>query len=283
MQHAIDPYEIGNHKPVTLILGPCVVESEAIVYECAEKIKLLSEKHGVRCIFKASLDKANRTSDHGFRGIGRDKALMILEQVKKQYDLPVITDIHDCEMVQEVSQVVDFLQIPAFLCRQTDLIRAACQTGLPVNIKKGQFLAPGDMQHVLGKALNTGNQKIMLCERGTTFGYHNLVVDFRGLAIMQSMGYPVVFDATHSVQFPGGGQGQSSGQRQYAPVLARAALTVGIAAIFAETHPSPEHALSDGANSIRLSELSDHIREWVMVDRMVKENFAVHYETEVSA
>lgn len=283
MQHVINPYDIGNHRPLTLILGPCVVESEAVVFECAETIKLLSEKHGVRCIFKASLDKANRTSDEGFRGIGRDKALTILQEVKKRYDLPVITDIHDCEMVKDVAEVVDFLQIPAFLCRQTDLIRTACQTGLPVNIKKGQFLAPGDMQHVLRKALNTGNEKIMLCERGTTFGYHNLVVDFRGLAIMQSMGYPVVFDATHSVQLPGGGAGQSSGQRQFAPVLARAALTVGIAAIFAETHPRPEEALSDGANSIRLSELSAFIAEWVAVDRMVKENFSMQYETEVSA
>ena len=283
MQHVINPYDIGNHRPLTLILGPCVVESEAVVFECAETIKLLSEKHGVRCIFKASLDKANRTSDQGFRGIGRDKALVILQEVKKRYDLPVITDIHDCEMVKDVAEVVDFLQIPAFLCRQTDLIRTACQTGLPVNIKKGQFLAPGDMQHVLRKALNTGNEKIMLCERGTTFGYHNLVVDFRGLAIMQSMGYPVVFDATHSVQLPGGGAGQSSGQRQFAPVLARAALTVGIAAIFAETHPRPEEALSDGANSIRLSELSAFIAEWVAVDRMVKENFSMQYETEVSA
>ena len=283
MQHVISPYDIGNHRPLTLILGPCVVESEAVVLECAETIKILSEKHGVRCIFKASLDKANRTSDQGFRGIGRDKALSILQEVKKRYDLPIITDIHDCEMVKEVAEVVDFLQIPAFLCRQTDLIRTACQTGLPVNIKKGQFLAPGDMQHVLRKALNTGNEKIMLCERGTTFGYHNLVVDFRGLAIMQSMGYPVVFDATHSVQLPGGGEGKSSGQRQFAPVLARAALTVGIAAIFAETHPRPEEALSDGANSIRLSELSSFIAEWVMVDRMVKENLSMQYETEVNA
>ena len=270
MQNALANYPISNDKPFTLIAGPCVVESEAVVFQCAEEIKRIAETLGIQVIFKASLDKANRTSDTGFRGIGVDKALAILKAVKTEFALPVITDVHHCAMVEQVADVVDFLQIPAFLCRQTDLIRTACQTGLPVNIKKGQFLAPGDMRHVLGKALSTGNPNIMLCERGTTFGYNNLVVDFRGLAMMREMGYPVVFDATHSVQLPGAGNGQSSGQREYASVLARAALTVGIAAIFAETHPNPEQAMSDGPNSIPLHELQAHVQGWIAIDKLVK-------------
>lgn len=271
MQNTIDMFGIGNDRPLTVIAGPCVVESEEVVFECAEEIRRISDELGINVIFKASLDKANRTSDAGFRGIGFKQALSILANVKSRYELPVITDVHHCEMVQEVSEVVDFLQIPAFLCRQTDLIRAACQTGLPVNIKKGQFLAPGDMRFVLEKALNTGNKNILLCERGTTFGYHNLVVDFRGLSQMRSFGYPIVFDATHSVQLPGGGDGKSSGQREYANVLARCALTIGIAAIFAETHPNPDKALSDGANSIPLSELFFYVKQWMKVDQLAKE------------
>lgn len=270
MQRLIEKYAIGNERPFTLIAGPCVVESEAVVFECAEEITRISESLGIAVIFKASLDKANRTSDAGFRGIGFERALSILADVKSRYGCPVITDVHDCGMVQPVAEVVDFLQIPAFLCRQTDLIHAAAQTGLPVNIKKGQFMAPGDMRFVLEKAVNTGNQNILLCERGTTFGYHNLVVDFRGLAQMKSFGHPVVFDATHSVQLPGGGNGQSAGQREYATVLARCALTVGIAAIFAETHPNPDQALSDGPNSIPLAELAATVAEWVEIDRVAK-------------
>ena len=270
MQHVIDSLGIGNSRALTLIAGPCVVESEEVVFECANEIKRISDKLGINVVFKASLDKANRTSDSGFRGIGLEKALAILEKVKKRYSMPVITDIHHSEMVDSVADVVDILQIPAFLCRQTDLIRKACQTGLPVNIKKGQFLAPGDMRFVLEKALNTGNSNILLCERGATFGYHNLVVDFRGLAQMVSYGYPVVFDATHSVQLPGGGNGKSSGQREYANVLARCALTVGISAIFVETHPNPEKALSDGANSIALKDLQHYVKQWLLLDGLVK-------------
>ena len=270
MQHDITTYNIGNNQPLTIIAGPCVVESESVVFECAKELKRIADSHKINLIFKASLDKANRTSDAGFRGIGVDKALGILKTVKQSFGLPIITDVHHCAMVDQVKDIVDFMQIPAFLCRQTDLVRAACQTGLPVNIKKGQFLAPADMAHVLDKALNTGNKNILLCERGTTFGYNNLVVDFRGLSIMRDMGYPVVFDATHSVQLPGAGNGQSSGQRQYANVLARAALTVGIAAIFAETHPNPDQALSDGANSIPLESFESCVRQWLAIDQLVK-------------
>ena len=271
MQRTLDSYPMGNDKPLTLIAGPCVVESEAVVLACARALSDIAQKQGVQVVFKASLDKANRTSDQGFRGIGVASALKILARVKAEFSLPVITDVHTVDMVNEVSDVVDSLQIPAFLCRQTDLIRAAAATGLPVNIKKGQFLAPSDMQYVLQKATNTGNQNIMLCERGSTFGYHNLVVDFRGLSIMRSMGYPVVFDATHSVQLPGGANGQSSGQREYANVLARAALTVGVAAIFCETHPNPDQALSDGANSIPLHELPGYVSQWLALDCLAKQ------------
>lgn len=270
MQHALELYPISNTKPLSIIAGPCVVENESTVMQCAKEIRRISDQLGVNMIFKASLDKANRTSDDGFRGVGVKSALEILEKVKQTYSLPIITDVHDCDMVKLVAKTVDFLQIPAFLCRQTDLIRTAAATGLPVNIKKGQFLAPGDMQYVLEKALNTGNKNIMLCERGSSFGYHNLVVDFRGLSIMRDMGYPVVFDATHSVQLPGGGKGQSSGQREYAHVLARAALTVGIAAIFCETHPNPDQALSDGPNSIPLQELEGYIKQWMELDQLAK-------------
>lgn len=270
MQYKLKGHSIGNHLPLTVITGPCVIESEAIVMRCAQEIKHIADSTGVNMIFKASLDKANRTSDTAFRGLGLQAALALLERVRVEFGLPIITDVHDCEMVQPVAQIVDFLQIPAFLCRQTDLIRTAAATGLPVNIKKGQFLAPGDMQHVLQKALNTGNRNILLCERGTSFGYHNLVVDFRGLEIMKSMGYPVVFDATHSVQLPGAGNGQSGGQRQFVHMLARAALTVGIAAIFAETHPNPAEALSDGPNAIPLALLADCVQQWVEIDCLAK-------------
>ena len=271
-QKILSSYPIGNTKPMTLISGPCVVESRDVLFQCAEVLKEISQKFSIPVIFKASLDKANRTSDDGFRGVGVDKALELLMDVKRTFDLPIITDVHHCEMVNQVANVVDFIQIPAFLCRQTDLIRAAAATGLPVNIKKGQFLAPADMQYVLQKATNTGNQNIMLCERGSSFGYHNLVVDFRGLSIMRAMGHPVVFDATHSVQLPGGANGKSGGQREYANVLARAALTIGIAAIFCETHPNPDQAMSDGANSIHLHDLPGYVAQWVALDRLAKEH-----------
>ena len=276
MQKTLSQYPIGNNSPMTLIAGPCVVESEEVVMTCARSLKAVAEQYKIPVVFKASLDKANRTSDQGFRGIGEAKALAILSSVKSHFDLPIITDVHNCEMVDRVAPVVDFLQLPAFLCRQTDLIRSAAATGLPVNIKKGQFLAPADMRYVLEKALNTGNQNIMLCERGSTFGYHNLVVDFRGLSIMRAMGQPVVFDATHSVQLPGGANGRSSGQREYANVLARAALTIGIAAIFCETHPNPDEAKSDGANSIHLDDLPKYVAEWIAIDQLAKSHIVEH-------
>ena len=271
MQHIVEKYQISNHMPMTLIAGPCVVESELTIMLCAEKLKNLSERLGVNFIFKASVDKANRTRSSSFRGLGIDEGLKILEKAKKSFGVPIITDIHDTKMVDQVADVVDLLQIPAFLCRQTDLIEKASQTGLPVNIKKGQFLSPQDMRNVLDKAKSQGNEDIMLCERGNSFGYNNLVVDYRGLAIMKSFGCPVILDATHSVQLPGGEGGKSGGERQYAPVLAKAALTIGIAGIFAETHPNPDEALSDGPNSIPLNRMEAVVKQWLRIDRLAKE------------
>ena len=271
MQFCIEPYDIANDKPMTLIAGPCVIESEAIILQIAEKLTQLCHKRQCKYIFKASLDKANRTKNDSFRGLGIENGLRILEKVKSTFAVPVITDIHDCDMVKQVKDTVDFLQIPAFLCRQTDLIQAAARSGLPVNIKKGQFLSPNDMQHVLDKALAAGNPNIMLCERGSSFGYNNLVVDFRGLAIMKSYGQPVIFDATHSVQLPGGQGGRSGGQRQYASTLAKASLTVGIGGIFAETHPDPDQALSDGPNSIPLEVMPELLTQWQRIDQLAKE------------
>ena len=271
MQHVVEKYQISNHLPMTLIAGPCVVESESIIMLCAEKLKDLSERLGVNFIFKASVDKANRTRSSSFRGLGIDEGLKILEKAKKSFGMPIITDIHDTKMVDQVADVVDLLQIPAFLCRQTDLIEKASQTGLPVNIKKGQFLSPQDMRNVLDKAKSQGNEDIMLCERGNSFGYNNLVVDYRGLAIMKSFGCPVILDATHSVQLPGGQGGKSGGERQYAPVLAKAALTIGIAGIFAETHPNPDEALSDGPNSIPLNRMEAVVKQWLRIDHLAKE------------
>lgn len=271
MQHIVEKYQISNHLPMTLIAGPCVVESESIIMLCAEKLKDLSERLGVNFIFKASVDKANRTRSSSFRGLGIDEGLKILEKAKKSFGMPIITDIHDTKMVDQVADVVDLLQIPAFLCRQTDLIEKASQTGLPVNIKKGQFLSPQDMRNVLDKAKSQGNEDIMLCERGNSFGYNNLVVDYRGLAIMKSFGCPVILDATHSVQLPGGQGGKSGGERQYAPVLAKAALTIGIAGIFAETHPNPDEALSDGPNSIPLNRMEAVVKQWLRIDHLAKE------------
>lgn len=271
-QHIIQPYGIGNEAPFTLISGPCVVESRDLVYEVATTLQALCRELGINYIFKASVEKANRTSVHSFTGLGREKALNILADVKQDLGVPVITDVHDQAMIDLVAPVVDFLQIPAFLCRQTSLVQYAAATQLPVNIKKGQFLSPKDMQHVLTKALATGNRNIMLCERGSCFGYNNLVVDFRGLAIMKSMGYPVVFDATHSVQLPGAGDGKSQGERVFAPILAKASLSVGIAAVFMETHPKPEVALSDGPNSIRLADMKQHLESFYALDALVKKD-----------
>ena len=246
----IGKYEVGAGKPLLLIGGPCVAESEAICLEIAAFLKEACAKRGIQYVFKASFDKANRSSGRSFRGNGMAKGLEILRTVREKMSLPVLTDIHESEQVPEVAKAVDVLQIPAFLSRQTDLLVAAAKSGLPVNVKKGQFMAPEDMKGVVGKLEDAGFRNIMLTERGASFGYHNLVVDMRGLQTMRSFGYPVVYDATHSVQLPGGLGNASGGQREFIPVLSRAAAAAGIDAIFMEVHPEPAKALSDGPNSL---------------------------------
>jgi 2-dehydro-3-deoxyphosphooctonate aldolase (KDO 8-P synthase) len=254
--------------PPFLIAGPCVIESEALCLAIATRLKTMGEELGLPVIFKASFDKANRTSVNGFRGHGLEEGLRVLEKVRRETGLPVLTDVHLPDQVKAVAEVVDMLQTPAFLARQTDLITAAAASGRPVNIKKAQFMAPGDMQAVLGKAraaAGSDGGTIMLCERGSSFGYNNLVVDMRGLVIMRDMGCPVVFDATHSVQLPGGGGDRSLGQRQFVAPLARAAMAVGIDGIFMETHPDPDQALSDGPNMVPLSELPSLMRQLIAI------------------
>jgi 2-dehydro-3-deoxyphosphooctonate aldolase (KDO 8-P synthase) len=254
--------------PPFLIAGPCVIESEALCLAIAASLKAMGEDLGVPVIFKASFDKANRTSVNGFRGHGLDEGLRVLEKVRKETGLPVLTDVHLPDQVRPVAEVVDMLQTPAFLARQTDLITAAAASGRPVNIKKAQFMAPSDMAAVLGKAraaAGSSGGQIMLCERGSTFGYNNLVVDMRGLVIMREMGCPVVFDATHSVQLPGGGGDRSLGQRQFVAPLARAAMAVGVDGLFMETHPDPDAALSDGPNMVPLDQLHGLMRQLVAI------------------
>ncbi len=261
---------IGNDRPLAVIAGPCVIEGEDFTLRVAEALARIFDEAGVPLVFKASFDKANRTSITSFRGPGLEKGLAILARVKRETGLPVLTDIHLPEQAAPVAEVVDVLQIPAFLCRQTDLVVAAARTGRPLNIKKAQFLAPWDMKHVLEKAEAAGAGEVMLCERGTSFGYNNLVVDMRGLAIMRELGAPVVFDATHSVQQPGGLGGRSGGDRRMAPVLARAAVAVGVAALFMEVHPDPDHALSDGPNSLPLDSLPRLLAAIKALDELVK-------------
>lgn len=256
-------------KKLLLIAGPCVIEQEEITMEIATKLKDISNKLGVEFVFKASIDKANRTSINSFRGLGFEHGLSVLSLVKKELQVPVLTDVHSVDMIAEVAKVVDVLQIPAFLCRQTDLILAAANTNLPVNIKKGQFLAPWDMKNVLEKAYSTGNDNIMLTERGSSFGYNNLVVDMRSLAVMQDFGCPVIFDMTHSVQLPGAGGSCSSGQREFIPALARAAVAVGVDGLFLETHPQPDKALSDGANSLYLDKVEQLLEKLLKINELV--------------
>ena len=246
---------LGGEKPV-LIAGPCVVESEKITIKTAEKLKEITQRLDIPFVFKSSYDKANRTSGTTFRSIGFEEALKLLQRVRKEFDVPVLTDVHESNQVESVAQVVDVLQIPAFLCRQTDLLFAAGKTGKAVNIKKGQFMAPEDMRYSLDKVRRTGNEKVCLTERGTSFGYHTLVVDMRSLPIMRQFA-PVIFDATHSVQMPGGAGGASSGQREFVAPLARAAAAVGVDGFFIETHPDPDHAPSDGANTVYLSNIEN--------------------------
>ena len=266
----IGPLAVGNALPFTLIAGPCQIESRAHALEVADALRALSLATGVPVIYKSSYDKANRTSASAARGIGMAEGLAILAEVRERTGLPVLTDVHAPEQCAPAAEVVDVLQIPAFLCRQTDLLIAAGETGRAVNVKKGQFLAPWDMAHVAAKIAGTGNQNVLLCERGTSFGYNTLVSDLRGLPVMARTGYPVVFDATHSVQQPGGQGASSGGQREFAPVLARAALAVGVAAVFIETHPDPDQAPSDGPNMIPLREMEALIRRLKAYDDLTK-------------
>ena len=249
------PIALGENAPPFFILGPCVIESRALVREVASELASIRERLGVSILFKSSYDKANRTSVKSFRGIGMEEGLSILSEVRSEWGFPVVSDVHDVEQVSAASEVLDVLQIPAFLCRQTDLLVAAGESGKVVHVKKGQFLAPEDMRHVVDKIAATGNHRILVCERGVSFGYHALVVDFRSLPVLTSLGYPVVFDATHSVQSPGGAGGRSGGDRRFVWPLARAAAMVGCQGIFMEVHPDPDRAPSDGPNMVPLGKL----------------------------
>ena len=266
----IGSVKVGNDLPFVLIGGPCQIESEAHALEVAEELASICRRLGIPLIYKSSYDKANRTSGGAARGVGMARGLAILAEVGRRFGVPTLTDVHDAGQCKAVAEAVDVIQIPAFLCRQTDLLIAAGETGAAVNVKKGQFLAPWDMKHVVAKITSTGNERILLTERGTSFGYNTLITDFRGLPEMARTGYPVVFDATHSVQQPGGQGGSSGGQREYAPILARAALAVGCAAIFMETHPDPDRAPSDGPNMIPLAELPAVLSQLQAYDRLSK-------------
>jgi 2-dehydro-3-deoxyphosphooctonate aldolase (KDO 8-P synthase) len=265
-------FEAGNDRPIFLIAGTCVVESEAMAIDTAGALKEICAKLGVPFIYKSSFDKANRSSAGSFRGPGMEEGLRILGEVREQVGVPVLTDVHEDTPMDEVAAVVDVLQTPAFLCRQTNFILRVAGTGKPVNIKKGQYLSPWEMQNVVDKAKSTGNDDIMVCERGFSFGYNNLVSDMRSLAVMRGTGCPVVFDATHSVQLPGGRGSASGGQREFIPVLARAATAVGIAGLFMETHPNPDEALSDGPNAMPLGHMTQLLETLVSIDRNVKQH-----------
>jgi len=269
-------FDVGLDQPFFLIAGPCVIESEQLQMDVAGQLKEMTAALGIPFIFKSSFDKANRSSGNTFRGPGMEKGLEILAKVKRELNVPLLTDIHDESQIAQVSSVVDVLQTPAFLCRQTDFIRAVAQAGRPVNIKKGQFLAPHEMKNVIDKARAAAREKgllednFMACERGVSFGYNNLVSDMRSLAIMRETNAPVVFDATHSVQLPGGQGTSSGGQREFVPVLARAAIAVGVAGVFMETHPDPAHAMSDGPNAVPLKHMKALLEQLVSLDRVVK-------------
>jgi 2-dehydro-3-deoxyphosphooctonate aldolase (KDO 8-P synthase) len=263
-------FTVGADQPLFLIAGPCVVESEGLILDTAGKLKELTGRLGIPFIFKSSFDKANRSSQQSYRGPGMEEGLRILSEVKRQLGLPVLTDVHEDTPMAEVASVVDVLQTPAFLARQTNFILNVCSQQRPVNIKKGQFLSPWEMQNVVDKARSTGNQQIMVCERGFSFGYNNLVSDMRSLSVMRATGCPVVFDATHSVQLPGGKGTASGGQREFVPVLARAAVAAGISGLFMETHPDPDKALSDGPNAWPLARMEPLLSTLVQLDRAVK-------------
>jgi len=267
---AVGKIKIGDGAPLVLIAGPCVVETRAMVLKTAERILQITRRHGIPFIFKSSYKKANRTSARSFSTIGIEEALAILAEVKERYNVPILTDIHTIDEVAQAAEVADVLQIPAFLSRQTDLLQAAGRTGKVVNIKKGQFLAPADMKMAAEKVVLTGNKKVLLTERGTTFGYNNLVVDMRSLAIMRKTGFPVVLDATHSVQLPGGAGTQSGGQPEFIFPIARAGVAAGCDALFVETHPDPRRALSDAASQLKLDSLEELIRQITAIDAVVK-------------
>ena len=264
-----DDISIGDGAPLTLIAGPCVIESIDIATETAAFLKKMSVDLDIPVIFKASYDKANRTSISAFRGPGLTDGLDILAGIKKTFNLPVLSDVHTVEQMQPAARILDIIQIPAFLCRQTDLLKAAARTGKPVNVKKGQFLAPWDMANVVEKLSEAGNRNVLLTERGAMFGYNNLVVDFRSLKIMRDLGCPVIFDATHSIQLPGGAGTSSGGQREFAPVLARAAVAAGADAVFMEVHPDPDRALCDGPNSLPLDSLYELVSELKRIHKAV--------------
>ena len=279
-------FDVGLDHPFFLIAGPCVIESEQMALDTAGALKEITSSLGIPFIYKSSFDKANRSSGTSFRGLGMEKGLAILAKVKQEIGVPVLTDIHEIDEIKPVSAVVDVLQTPAFLCRQTDFIRACAQSGKPVNIKKGQFLAPHDMKNVIDKAREAAKEaglatdNFMACERGVSFGYNNLVSDMRSLAIMRETGCPVVFDATHSVQLPGGQGSTSGGQREFVPVLARAAVAVGVAGLFMETHPNPAQAKSDGPNAVPLQRMKELLATLADLDRVVKKNGFIeqHFE-----
>ncbi len=263
-------FEVGLDHPLFLIAGPCVIESEALALETAEQLREMTARLGIPFIYKSSFDKANRSSEQGYRGPGMEEGLRILERVRTEVGVPVLTDVHEDTPMDEVAAVVDVLQTPAFLCRQTNFIHRVAATGKPVNIKKGQFLAPWDMTHVVNKAREAGAEQVMVCDRGTSFGYNTLISDMRGLAVMRETACPVVFDATHSVQQPGGKGTASGGQREFVPVLARAAVAVGIAGLFMETHPRPEEALSDGPNVWPIDKLEPLLETLRDLDALTK-------------
>ncbi len=264
-------FTVGEDKPLFVIAGPCVIETEQFAIDTAGQLKEITQSLNIPFIYKSSFDKANRTSVKSYRGPGLEKGLQILEAVKKQLGVPVLTDVHEDTPIEEVAAVVDAMQTPAFLCRQTDFIQRVAKANIPVNIKKGQFLSPWEMQHVAEKARATGNEQIMVCERGASFGYNNLVSDMRSLAVMRETGCPVVFDATHSVQLPGGANGKTGGQREFVPVLARAAVAAGVAGIFMETHPDPDQAPSDGPNMWPLSKMHELLQTLKEIDQVVKQ------------
>ena len=275
----LERYEVGNDRPIFLIAGTCVIESEQLAIDTAGTLKAMCDELGVPLIYKSSFDKANRSSAQSFRGPGMEEGLRILGEVRRQLDVPVLTVVHEDTPMDEVADVVDVLQTPAFLCRQTNFILRVAAAGKPVNIKKGQFLSPWEMQNVVDKAKSTGNENILVCERGFSFGYNNLVSDMRSLPVLRGTGCPVVFDTTHSVQLPGAQGSASGGQREFSPVLARAAVAAGVAGIFMETHPDPAVALSDGPNAWPLAQMKDLLETLVAIDSSIKKSefLEAHY------